>query len=79
MRTPSFVRRWRTQFHDAQSLKLRSLLTAERDRTRALEKRLADLQKGNEDYYKARYDATGGPQLDPAQPFGTEPVKGGAA
>jgi plasmid stabilization system protein ParE len=35
-----------------------------------LEQRLLDLQAVNEGAYRVAYDASGGPRLDPGQPFG---------
>jgi hypothetical protein len=48
MTAPSYIRRWRTRLSDAQANRLRVKLAAERDRSRALEKRVADLQHANE-------------------------------
>lgn len=79
MTTPSFIRSLRTRLSDAQANRLRAHLAAERDRNRRLEARLAELQGANEGHYRAQYEATGGPQFDTAQPFGTVPVKGGTA
>lgn len=53
MRTPSFVRRWRTRLSDAQANRLRVQLATSEDRNRLLEQRVADLQAANEGAYHA--------------------------
>ncbi|MEV5450001.1 hypothetical protein [Streptomyces sp. NPDC052535] len=53
MNSPSFVRRWRARIGDAQTNRLRVQLSKEQDRTRALEKRVAELQAANEGAYHA--------------------------
>ncbi|MFD4343454.1 hypothetical protein ACFWQ6_00990 [Streptomyces coelicoflavus] len=53
MTTSSFIRRWRTRISDAQTNRLRVQLSKEQDRTRALEKRVAELQAANEGAYHA--------------------------
>ncbi|MFD1656946.1 hypothetical protein ACFSL4_01525 [Streptomyces caeni] len=59
MRTPSFIRRWRTRLSDAQTNRLRVQLAKERDRIHRLEQRLADLQAANEGAYHALSIANG--------------------
>lgn len=50
-----------------------------KDALRALQAQLSVLQHANEGAYRASYDRTGGPEFDPAQPFGTgKPRHGGA-
>ncbi|WP_426568143.1 hypothetical protein [Streptomyces canus] len=70
MTAPSIVRRLRTYVSDAQTRSLRVQLAKERDLTRRLEQRVADLQAANEGAYRELREATGGPQFDAAQPVG---------
>ncbi|MEU7403843.1 hypothetical protein [Streptomyces sp. NPDC044948] len=53
MTAPSLIRRWRVRISDAQTNRLRVQLSKEQDRTRALERRVADLQTANEGAYHA--------------------------
>ena len=75
----SIVRRLRTRFNDAQANRLNAQLAAERDRSRSLEQRVADLQAANEGAYRELCEATGGAAFDQEQAFGRWPSKGGTA
>lgn len=63
MKTPRFVRRLRTRYSDAQTIRLRAELEAERQRNRSLEQRLAGLQDANVGAYHALSIANGNPCL----------------
>ncbi|MFF8406966.1 hypothetical protein ACF06P_35735 [Streptomyces sp. NPDC015684] len=73
MSTPNLVRAWERRFNDAVASKLRAQLSQANHRIKLLEQQVADLQAANEGHYRAQYDATGGPRLDPAQPFPSHP------
>jgi hypothetical protein len=73
MTTPAWMSRLRARHDDAQTIQLRALLAQERDRNRALEERLAELQAANEAHYRTQYEAAGGPSFDRRQPFPAQP------
>ena len=55
-------------------LRLRAENRSLRAQLDALEARLEELQRANEGLYAAEHDRTGGPALDPGQPFGAVPT-----
>lgn len=59
MRTPGFIRRWRTRLSDAQANRLRAQLVAANRRANLLEERLAVLQDANLGAYHALSIANG--------------------
>ncbi|MGV4984558.1 hypothetical protein ACVB8X_14145 [Streptomyces sp. NRAIS4] len=73
MTAPTFVRRWRTRLSDAQTNRLRAQLATEKDRSRRLEQRLAELQAANEGADRQLREHTGGARFDAEQPFGRWP------
>ncbi|MCX3059598.1 hypothetical protein [Streptomyces beihaiensis] len=73
MKIPSIIRRWRTRFNDAQTNRLRAQLASEKDRTRKLDERLAQLQAANEAADRQLREHSGGARFDPTQPFGSQP------
>ncbi|MFD4258185.1 hypothetical protein ACFWR9_11280 [Streptomyces sp. NPDC058534] len=51
MTAPAFIRRWRARIDEAQTNRLRAQLSTAKDRNKALERRVADLQVANEGAY----------------------------
>ncbi|MEU3899786.1 hypothetical protein [Streptomyces sp. NPDC045251] len=77
--TSAFIRRWRTRLSDAQTNRARAQLSTEQDRTRALERRVADLQHANEAAYHELAIERGAACLKANCPWCPAPVKDGAA
>lgn len=79
MTAPSWLRRLRTYFSDVQTRRLRVQLTDERDRNRALEQRLANLQAANVGAYHALAIERGAACVKADCPLCKDAAKAGAA
>ncbi|MFJ1653457.1 hypothetical protein ACIOC2_19120 [Streptomyces sp. NPDC088337] len=79
MRTSTLIRRWRQWLRSPQEMRLRAQLAAERDRNRALEERLAELQTANVGAYHELAIARGAVCIKTNCPLCPPETKDGAA